>query len=300
MKYIVYKTTCLVNSKIYIGYHQTSNPEVFDGYLGCGLYKSRSEYIKHPKTAFHHAVVKYGVDNFKREILYVFDNSKDALAKEAELVTAEFVRSSNNYNSSLGGEQPINPGKKIYRFNFQGNLIETFDNANIAAEAVYRNVSNIHAAIQNKRTCAGSLWANQKKININDYKITEYNTYYIYDQDGYYLTEFSSNEECVEFLGTNKGNLTRAIKLQNKISGYYITTQKIDKVRIQVTRLNGKLNRYTLDGKYIDSFESTAQAKKVLGLKLSSISQAIRLNRQCNGFRWTRIDNPTETIDISH
>lgn len=300
MKYIVYKTTCLVNSKIYIGYHQTSNPEVFDGYLGCGLYKSHSEYIKHPKTAFHHAVVKYGIDNFKREILYVFDNSKDALAKEAELVTAEFVRSSNNYNSSLGGEQPINPGKKIYRFNFQGNLIETFDNANIAAEAVYRNVSNIHAAIQNKRTCAGSLWANQEKININDYKITEYNTYYIYDQDGYYLTEFSSNEECVEFLGTNKGNLTRAIKLQNKISGYYITTQKIDKVRIQVTRLNGKLNRYTLDGKYIDSFESTAQAKKVLGLKLSSISQAIRLNRQCNGFRWTRTDNPTETIDISH
>lgn len=300
MKYIVYKTTCLVNSKIYIGYHQTSNPEVFDGYLGCGLYKSHSEYIKHPKTAFHHAVVKYGVDNFKREILYVFDNSKDALAQEAELVTAEFVRSPNNYNSSLGGEQPINPGKKIYRFNFQGNLIETFDNANIAAEAVYRNVSNIHAAIQNKRTCAGSLWANQEKININDYKITEYNTYYIYDQDGYYLTEFSSNEECVEFLGTNKGNLTRAIKLQNKISGYYITTQKIDKVRIQVTRLNGKLNRYTLDGKYIDSFESTAQAKKVLGLKLSSISQAIRLNRQCNGFRWTRTDNPTETIDISH
>ena len=300
MKYIVYKTTCLVNSKIYIGYHQTSNPEVFDGYLGCGLYKQHNEYIKHPKTAFHHAVVKYGVDNFKREILYVFDNSKDALAKEAELVTAEFVRSSNNYNSSLGGEQPINPGKKIYRFNFQGDLIETFNNANIAAEAVYRNVSNIHAAIQNKRTCAGSLWSNEEKINIEDYKITEYNTYYIYDQDGYYLTEFSSNEECVEFLGTDKGNLTRAIKLQNKISGYYITTQKVDRVRIQVTPLNGKLNRYTLDGKYIDSFESAAQAKRVLGLKLASISQAIRLNRQCNGFRWTRTDNPTETIDISH
>lgn len=32
MKYIVYKTTCLVNSKIYIGYHRTSNPEVFDGF----------------------------------------------------------------------------------------------------------------------------------------------------------------------------------------------------------------------------------------------------------------------------
>ena len=37
-----------------------------------------------------------------------------------------------------------------------------------------------------------------------------------------------------------------------------------------------------------------------LELKLASISQAIRLNRQCNGFRWTRTDNPTETIDISY
>lgn len=53
-------------------------------------------------------------------------------------------------------------------------------------------------------------------------------------------------------------------------------------------------------GLYKQHNESAAQAKRVLGLKLASISQAIRLNRQCNGFRWTRTDNPTETIDISH
>ena len=32
MKYIVYKTTCLVNNKIYIGVHQTYNPDIFDGF----------------------------------------------------------------------------------------------------------------------------------------------------------------------------------------------------------------------------------------------------------------------------
>ena len=94
----------------------------------------------------------YKIENGKDSFFLMTDTgiipeAAEALAKEAELVTAEFVRSSNNYNSSLGGEQPINPGKKIYRFNFQGDLIETFNNANIAAEAVYRNVSNIHAAI---------------------------------------------------------------------------------------------------------------------------------------------------------
>ncbi len=30
MKYIVYKTTCLVNGKIYIGKHKTEDPEIIN------------------------------------------------------------------------------------------------------------------------------------------------------------------------------------------------------------------------------------------------------------------------------
>jgi hypothetical protein len=39
-KYIVYCTTNLVNNKIYIGVHKTTNPSVFDGYIGNGVYVS--------------------------------------------------------------------------------------------------------------------------------------------------------------------------------------------------------------------------------------------------------------------
>lgn len=49
MKYIVYKTTCLVNNKIYIGVHGTENPEIFDGYIGDGISSYFTYYIKHPK-----------------------------------------------------------------------------------------------------------------------------------------------------------------------------------------------------------------------------------------------------------
>ena len=52
----------------------------------------------------------------------------------------------------------------------------------------------------------------------------------------------------------------------------------------------------TLEGNYIDSFKTVKEAKEKLELKLCSISQAIRLRRQCNGFYWTRTDAPTPTI----
>lgn len=48
MKYIVYKTTCLVNDKIYVGVHQTQDPNKFDGYLGRGFYKNHTKYLKNP------------------------------------------------------------------------------------------------------------------------------------------------------------------------------------------------------------------------------------------------------------
>ena len=37
MKYIVYKTTNLINSYIYIGVHKTIDPEQWDYYLGNGI-----------------------------------------------------------------------------------------------------------------------------------------------------------------------------------------------------------------------------------------------------------------------
>ena len=84
----IYKTTCLVNGKIYISKHQTQNFD--DGYMCSG--KLIKESIK-----------KYRIENFEKEILFQFDNESDMNAKEAELVTAEFVNEKTNYNLCPGG-----------------------------------------------------------------------------------------------------------------------------------------------------------------------------------------------------
>lgn len=108
---------------------------------------------------------------------------------------------------------------------------------------------------------------------------------------------FESAGEAITFLETNYGNLSRAVKARYKISGYFISTEKHDKLQIVVNKKSGKLNRYSLEGEYIDSFNTVKEAKEKLGLKLSSISAAIRLRRQHNGFLWTRDDNPVKNLN---
>ena len=51
-KYIVYQTTNLINNKIYVGVHQTSDPDSFDGYLGNGIINTQPYTYQYAKTAF--------------------------------------------------------------------------------------------------------------------------------------------------------------------------------------------------------------------------------------------------------
>ena len=83
MHHTVYRTTCTVNGKVYIGVHETDDPD--DDYLGSGKLISR-------------AVKKHGRAAFVKEVLHDCATRDEMFAKEAELVTEEFVGRNDNYN----------------------------------------------------------------------------------------------------------------------------------------------------------------------------------------------------------
>ena len=245
MKYIVYLTTNLKSkingiNRIYIGVHETHNPEIFDGYIGCGVYiQQPSTYIR-PKTPFQYAVKKYGTDAFKREILFIYDNEDDAYKKEEEIVDIDFLKLEHTYNACLGGKHYCNY-KTLYQFDLQGNLVKTWKYSKEAYEFYGYPMEKFEYAIHNKHPFLDSIWSTSMNINYKEYTSTKHGspkTVYLYSRKGKYLGEFESEKQCAEYLNVTLTAINHSVKVESLISGqYYASINLVDifvpKPRIQ-------------------------------------------------------------------
>jgi hypothetical protein len=151
--YYIYKITNLLNSKIYIGFHfslDISN----DKYMGSGF-------------IIRKAIKKYGVHNFKREILFEYDDIEEALSKEKELVNTNFVKRLDTYNLTIGGKggfihyslhghshnknkigicnYKLNKNKYVY-----GNELQTYFNLGWQIGNTTKNRSSLYDTIKKK------------------------------------------------------------------------------------------------------------------------------------------------------
>ena len=88
MYYFIYKTTNKLNKKYYYGAHSTNN--IDDGYLGSGV-------------ALKKAIIKYGKENFYREIVEFCDDANEMYLKE-ETILNQHYQQEECYNMNVGGK----------------------------------------------------------------------------------------------------------------------------------------------------------------------------------------------------
>lgn len=90
--HIIYKTTCLVTGKWYIGMHSTD--DLGDGYMGSGQQLRRS-------------VKKYGKECHKTEVLEYLPDREALWKREEELITKKLMEDELCMNLATGGQGKV-------------------------------------------------------------------------------------------------------------------------------------------------------------------------------------------------
>lgn len=164
----LYKTTCLINQKFYIGIHSTS--KLTDGYIGSGRLLWRS-------------IRKYGKENFKVEILEFFNDRISLKNYEREIVNEELLKDPLCMNLSLGGyggwnnpfinvqdknglKLKINRNDPLY---LSGELISIYKNRLVAKD---KEGKRFMISIDDPRYLSGELVGNTKgsKFHSQEFK----------------------------------------------------------------------------------------------------------------------------------
>lgn len=269
-KYIVYLTVNLVNNKIYIGFHKTKDPNVFDGYIGNGVNIFYPSTYMNPKWPFQLAVKKYGTNNFKRTIIGIYDTKEEALQKEAELVNKEFISRSDTYNLIEGGiVHPINREfKKVYQYDTEGNLLKIWDDCSDAANFLETWTNSIYSAIKDKQRLHGFYWSFEPSINVSEFSSPNLPTKtYKYNQEGKCVAIYDSMYIAAKENNCKISKISKAITYHSLTDGFYYSNKLYD-TYIAKEHLNLKhLPIYCYDcntGEFVREYSDQKALKKDL------------------------------------
>jgi group I intron endonuclease len=253
----IYKITNIISNKCYIGETKKSNP-----YLRWNEHKRKiTQGIGCP--ALQDAVKKYGVDNFKFEILIIcFD--EDRFTYEIDYIKKYNSMSPNGYNLTKGGEGGGFYGKKHSQ--------QTIDNLSFVLKQKYIDNPELKQQSSERQKIVMSSMEARKKI-----------------------TEGLSNSEKWKLAKENKkvGNCNHrkpSEKTKNKIKESlkkYFNENSNSETKVKIAGI--KISQYDNQNNLINTFSSIREASRITGIAKTSIGHALNKNTSINGIVWKKI-----------
>ncbi len=306
-KYVgyIYKISNTINDKLYIGQTINTIEKRFNEHL------SAARTYHSPTMIILKAINKYGENNFHISMVEMIScDSKDDLRKQLnnkEIYYISYYNSlnPNGYNLTKGGDSAsLNSMSKIDQYDFNGNLINTFNSLQDAKEifaASAKASTNIGAACKGESmTAYGYVWRYHNEpfdkypIRENDYNRIKIDQYSI---DGKYIKTFNSASDAGKSLNkitkSGKGQSSHIINccIGKRKTAYGYTwryhNDSFDKYPVQPQKTGKIVNQYSKDNKFIKTYHSIREASKETGACETTIIPCCKYKRNYSGgYKW--------------
>lgn len=221
--YTIYKYTS-PSGGVYIG--QTNSDIATrarkNGYQYLTRNKETGEYYQ---PAIAQAIVKYGWDNFQKEVLYSGLTSEEADEKEKELIK-EYREKGNCYNICSGGKGvPGAREHKVRQYSLTGEYVKTWNTIKEAEEYLHivRAQANIVQCCQGKKHRAyGYIW----KYDEDETPVKPVTPYRDpinqYTKDGEYVATFKTIKAASDKTGIGETSIGNNLRGRSKSAGGFV------------------------------------------------------------------------------
>ena len=307
MKGFIYKVTCTVTNKVYIGQTQRDVKVRWKEHRRHCYEKSFNNY----NCKFYRAIRKYGLDSFKWEILEtVVESNKDSLIKQLNYLETFYINKYNSfkkgYNMSLGGESSNIVCKEVCIYSEEGILLSKFNSVSEASELL-----NIPKTLIWQ--CCGKftdfvIYNKQRVIfryandilflqDLNKFsKNNRYKQIIMFDSAGTKLRIFNSSSEISKEFNITKDRITcnctrrtsfvliNGIRYIFRYKGDIVTLEDLQK--IQSIKSDPKMKVVAIDSntnKILKEFSSQKEAADYFGIASHNISDVVNGKRKSAG-----------------
>ena len=324
--YYVYTHTS-PSQKVYVGI--TKNIKQRWGFNGehYTWKQKNGEYMHKP---FALAILKYGWENFQHTI--ILENIPKSEAIYAEKYLIRWYKLHNlSYNITDGGEgvlghsHPISAERReavsiFMRTNhpMKGKK-HSEESRNKISQALKGRKLSAEQTAHISESLKGRKFTDEHKAKMRDHmkkhperwaKGKERKEVHQYDLQGNYIQSFSSAlEAALTLSGKNNAGCIRSCIYGevNSALGYFWSYDKVEHIEIPTytsrrTNTSKKVNQYSLEGIYLNTYNSIAEAARLTGIVDRSIGKCCSPDyklKTAGGFKW-EFDNESNRINLKN
>jgi len=260
----IYKITNLQNNKIYIGQTSTTLDRRFRQH-------QIAAFTLKLKRPLYSAMRKYGIENFKIELVEEVDADKVADAEQLYISRYEsFAPLGKGYNATRGGEGAILLDYDlIYQLWRDGKSIAEISTITGATRYSIRGVLKVlpdYNETESRRR--GNRYQHSLRLK----------TIYQYAPDGTYLMTYDSVATAAESLNISTKSLFFALTVPGQLAAEtqwsYLRLDKLSPIEHKVRKYKQPVLEIDSNGKVIAEYESASAAAKLLSLDSGYIRTA--------------------------